>query len=251
MKQIEFSAINDFVNNNIVSFHENRIKRLENLDLNKLLDKNPYLYKAKNLETASSLISGFLDAFLSSSEEKMFGDFLESLAIFIASLTRNGHKASATGLDLEFVEGKSHYLVSIKSGSNWGNNAQHKKLVDDFNLAERIIRQRNTKTNVIKILGICYGRTRTSILNHGYCKLVGQNFWTFISGNKNLYKEIIEPIGYRAKEHNDKFRIDRNKIVNRMTGEFISRFCRKNGEINWVALVEFNSGNYDLDKFDL
>lgn len=250
MKQLEISDIKDFVNKNIVSFHQNRLKRLDELNLNKLLEKNPYLYKAKNLESAGSLVSGFLDAFLSSSEEKMFGDFLESLAIFITSKTRNGHKASATGLDLEFVEGQSHYLISIKSGSNWGNNAQHKKLVDDFNLAERIIKQRNSQTNVIKILGICYGKTKTSYLKRGYFKLVGQNFWTFISGNINLYKEIIEPIGYKAKEHNDQFLIEKNKIINRMTGEFISRFCIENGEINWVQLIEHNSGNFDLNEFD-
>ena len=250
MELIDITTINEFVNENIVYFHKNRLKRLEELNLNKLLEKNPYLFKAKNLETANSLVTGFLDAFLSSSEEKMFGDFLEKLAIFIAEITRKGHKSGATGIDLEFVKQNFHYLISIKSGTNWGNNSQHKKLIDDFNKATRVITQTNPKTNVFKILGICYGKTKTNLMVRGYWKIVGQNFWYFISGNKDLYKEIIKPIGYRAKEHNDQFLEGKNKIINRMTREFIDRFCNQDGEIQWGELVKHNSGNFDLDTHD-
>ncbi|MCP4361921.1 MAG: hypothetical protein GY796_28245, partial [Chloroflexi bacterium] len=45
---------------------------------------------------------------------------------------------------------------------------------------------------------------RTSYLR-GYLKVVGQNFWYLISENKDLYTDIIEPIGYRAKQHNEAF----------------------------------------------
>ena len=38
-------------------------------------------------------------------------------------------------------------------------------------------------------------------------------------------------------------------VVNRFTKEFIDRFCDDTGAIDWVKLVGFNSGNYDLDKF--
>ena len=80
-------------------------------------------------------------------------------------------------------------------------------------------------------------------------KVVGQNFWYLISENKDLYTDIIEPIGYRAKEHNETFEIERAKVENRFTKEFIDEFCEEDGSIDWVKLVEFNSGNYDLDKF--
>ncbi|NPV76357.1 MAG: hypothetical protein HPY59_08260 [Anaerolineae bacterium] len=42
-------------------------------------------------------------------------------------------------------------------------------------------------------------QNRTTFTNEGYLKVVGQNFWTFISGNQQLYAELIEPVGYRAK----------------------------------------------------
>ncbi|RLC70122.1 MAG: cytosolic protein, partial [Chloroflexi bacterium] len=74
-------------------------------------------------------------------------------------------------------------------------------------------------------------------------------FWYLISENEELYTDIIEPIGYRAKEHNEAFHTERAQVVNRFTKQFIDEFCDPSGAINWGRLVEFNSGNYDLDKF--
>lgn len=75
-------------------------------------------------------------------------------------------------------------------------------------------------------------------------KIVGQNFWYLISENKDLYTDIIEPIGYKAREHNDNFNQKKSNITNRLTKEFIDRFCFLDGAINWNALVKYNSGNY-------
>lgn len=246
MNNIEIVEVCDFVNKNIVNFHQRRIYSLESLGLNKLLMKNPYLFKAKNISTANEFITGLLDAFLSSSEEKLFGDFLEELAVFIASKTCNGHKSTAPGVDLEFFINQMHYIVSIKSGTNWGNSSQHKKLQEDLENAVKRIKQSSYQKNVQPVLGICYGKTKTSYLR-GYMKVVGQNFWYLISGNKELYKEIIEPIGYRAKEHNESFYLEKNRVINRFTKQFLDNYCDSNGEINWDKLVEFNSGNLDLD----
>lgn len=82
----------------------------------------------------------------------------------------------------------------------------------------------------------------------GYLKIVGQNFWYLISENEDLYTDIVEPIGHRAKEHNEAFEEEKTRIVNRFTGQFISSFCNPTGAINWVKLVEFNSGNFNHDQ---
>ena len=74
-------------------------------------------------------------------------------------------------------------------------------------------------------------------------------FWYLISESQNLYTDIIEPIGHRAREHNDAFYKQKDEIVNRFTRQFLEEFCNSKGSIDWVRLVEFNSGNYDLDKF--
>jgi hypothetical protein len=248
MNPLNLDEVRQYVNENIADFHQQRIKSLETLTLQKLLKKNPYLFKAKNITTAGELITDLLAAFLSSSEEKLFGDFLEGLALFIASKTCGGHKSSAQGVDLEFIHKGIHYVVSIKSGPRWGNSAQQRRLEQDLKDAVTRIKQSRFGTNVQPVLGICYGDTRTSYVR-GYLKVVGQNFWYLISEDKDLYTDIIEPIGYRAKEHNETFHNEKSRVINRFTKQFIEEFCDSAGAIDWVKLVEFNSGNYDLDKW--
>ena len=88
MEELNLNDVKQFVNKNICLFHNNKLKVLEKLKLrNILLKKNPYLFRAKNITVASDLIKNILDAFLSSSEEKIFGDFLEELAVFISDKT--------------------------------------------------------------------------------------------------------------------------------------------------------------------
>lgn len=248
MDPLNLEDVREYVNETIGDFHQKKARSLEELRLERLLTKNPYLFRAKNITTANELIVGLLEAFLSSSEEKLFGDFMEDLAVFVAEKTSGGHKSSAPGADLEFINQGVHYVVSIKSGPSWGNSSQQKKLEQDLRDAATRLKQSKRTANVQPVLGICYGRTRTSYLR-GYLKVVGQNFWYLISENKALYTDIVEPLGYRAKEHNDAFLQERSRVINRLTKQFIDRFCMTDGEIDWVKFVEFNSGNDDLDKF--
>ena len=247
MKSLKLDEVKRYVNENIIDFHQRKIKSLEGLSLSKLISKNPYLFKAKNIATANNLILGLLEAFLSSSEEKLFGDFLENLAIFVAGKTCGAHKSTAPGVDFEFYNKGTHYLVSVKSGSNWGNSSQHKKLEEDFKKAAARLKQSSHESNVQAVIGICYGKTKTSYLR-GYLKVVGQNFWYLISENKDLYTDIIEPIGHRAKEHNEAFLNQKSRVINKFTKSFIDKFCNADGSIDWIKLVEFNSGNFDLDE---
>ena len=248
MKSLDLAQVQGYVNENIVDFHRRKVKSLEELRLEKLLTKNPYLFKAKNITTAGELIAELLEAFLSSSEEKLFGDFLEGLAVCVAQQTCGGHKSTAPGVDLEFFNKGFHYIVSVKSGTNWGNSSQQNRLEQDLKNAVVRVKQSKHGANVQPVLGICYGKTRTSYLR-GYLKVVGQNFWYLISEDKDLYTDIIEPIGYRAREHNENFAREKSQVVNRFTKQFIDEFCDATGAINWAKLVEFNSGNYDLDKY--
>jgi hypothetical protein len=248
MNPLDVKSVMAYVNENIIDFHRRRLKSLEDLSLDKLLKKNPYLFKAKDINTAGELVSGLLEAFLSSSEEKLFGDFLEGLALYIAGITCNGHKSTAPGVDLEFSNKDVYYIISVKSGPSWGNSSQQKKLEQDLKTAVARVKQSNRGTNVQPVVGICYGKAKTSYLR-GYLKVVGQNFWYLISENKQLYTDIIEPLGYRAREHNQDFHLEKDNLINRFTLLFMKRFCEDNGAINWIKLVEYNSGNFDLDQF--
>lgn len=246
MNPVDLDALNQYVNEHIGEFHHRKITALESLSLRKLLRKNPYLLKAKNIGTAEQLVTALLEAYMSSSEEEIFGDFLEKLAVFVAQQTCNGHKSAAPGIDLEFFNKGVHYIVSIKSGTNWGNSSQQDKLEQDFKTATARLKQIDRNAHIQPVLGICYGKTRTSHLR-GYMKVVGQNFWFLISENKDLYTDIIEPIGYHAQEHNARFAMERNNLINRLMLPLLQEFCDSSGAINWRKLVEHNSGNFDLD----
>ncbi len=248
MEPLDFAAVREYVNENIAVFHQGRIDTLQKLDIKRVLKKNPYLFRAKNVLTASEIVTGMMDAFLSSSEEERFGTFLEGLAVFVAEQTAGGSKSAAPGVDLEFANEGVHYLVSIKSGPNWGNASQQNELERNLRDGVARLRQRRPSANVQSVLGICYGRVRTAYLR-GYLKLVGQNFWYFISEDKYLYTDIIEPIGHRAKEHNEEYERNKAQVENLLTAAFIKDYCHPSGTIDWPKLVHAACGNYDLDKF--
>lgn len=244
MKEINLTEVKEFVKTNIGTFHLNRLKSLEDTDLKELLKKkNPYLFKAKNLVTAQDLVTSFLDAKLSSSEEEIFGAFLEDLALFVAKKQLNAVKSSSHGIDFEYTHNNTRYLVSIKSGLNWGNSSQWKRLEDDFKMAMKILSQSSQISEIKCILGVSYGKQKRT-LKKGYInQICGQEFWFEISGKENFYKEIVEPIGYKSKELNDNFLAKKVQVINKFTKEFLNDFCNDKGIILWGRLVEFNSGN--------
>jgi hypothetical protein len=251
VKPLDLDALAKYVDESLFHFHQKRLAFLQSIQLNKLFNKNPFLIHAKRHNNASDLIVVQLETFLSIYEEELFGDFLKELALKIAEMTCGGYKSAARGVDLEFIHNNTHYIVSIRSGTNWIDSSQQRRLAQDLNNAVNRVKQSRTARKVESVLGMCYGKVRTTYHREGYLKVAGQNFWYLISEDENLYTDIVEPIGYRAREHNENFAEQRDQIINRFTRDFTIRFCDENGAINWQALVEFNSGNYDLDSFGL
>jgi hypothetical protein len=242
MKKLKIAEVKNYVKNNIGDFHERRISNLNGLQLNKILKKkNPYLFKAKNVMRSDQIIKAILDAHLSSQEEGIFGDWLEGLAIFINSRVFNGIKSGIPGIDLEFNNDKIRYIVTIKSGPNWGNASQIQKLIIDFNKAKKTLKTSNSKLQVIAVNGCCYGKLKNTLQPGEYYKYCGQQFWEFISNDPELYLKIIEPLGHLAKEKNSEFKDSYDRTINKFTLEFSKSFCNKRGEIEWEQLLKYNS----------
>lgn len=247
MQPLNPSDVVRFVEQNIGEFHERRAASLKSLRLSQILKrKNPYLFKAKDINDAHDLVKLLLDAHLSSQEETIFGEFLEKLAIFVCGRVFGGKKSSAEGIDLEFERDGVIYILSIKSGPNWGNSSQVKRMVDNFKQAKRILRTSNNKANIQAVNGCCYGKEAHPDKGD-YLKLCGQEFWEFISGDDRLFVDIVEPLGHQAKERNKAFLAEYAKIVNLFTQEFMNEFC-VNGVIDWDKLVRFNSGKNTRNK---
>lgn len=240
MSSLNWKGLPTFAEEKIAVYHQKKLESLSALKLKTILKrKNPYLFKAKNLLTASDLVKTLLDAHLSSHEETIFGDFLEELAIYVNTRVFGGRKSSTEGIDLEFDNDGVRYIVSIKSGPNWGNGSQIKKMKDNFVKAQRILRTGNAKLHIQPVNGCCYGQNNQPEKGT-YWKLCGQRFWEFIADDNTLYTRLIDPIGHRAKEKNADFHKQYAKVVNLFAAEFMRDFC-DDGEINWTRLVGFNS----------
>jgi len=243
MKNITFSKLNRYVEEHISIFHQKRLDYLINkVDFKKILEhKNPYLFKAKNILTAQDLVKGFLDAYLQSQEETLFGEFLENFAFFVCNEVFGAKKSELTGIDLEFEKDNKFYIIEIKSGWNWGNSSQIKQLKINFNNAIKQLKEITNK-EIFAINGCCFGKKKNkNPIKDGYIKICGQEFWQLIAGEENFYKDIIEPIGYKAKQKNDEFNEAYSILINKFTLEFSKTFCI-DGKIDWGKLLEFNSG---------
>lgn len=236
--------IEQFVNENIQSFHKKRVENLHGLTLDKLVKKkNPYLFRAKDINLASDFVAALLGAHLSSGEESSFGGFLEDLALFVAEITCDGKKSSSAGIDIDLTKDGVRYLIAVKSGNNWGNSSQYKALKSDFRDAVKVLKQSKRIGEIQPTLGISYGKMATK--NNGlYLKVSGQSFWHLISDDPELYTDIVEPLGYEAEEHNKKFVEEIGNTTNRMVREFTNKFCDEiTGKIEWPKLVRFVSKN--------
>ena len=144
------------------------------------------------------------------------------------------------GIGLEFTRDKVFCIGSVKSGPNWGNSSQIKRMIENFRQAKRILRIGNRALNIQAVNG-CSDGQESQPDKGDYLKLCGQEFWEFISGDDRLFVDIVEPLGHQAKERNEEFLVEYTRILNLFTQEFMEDFS-VDGMINWDKLVRFNSG---------
>jgi hypothetical protein len=244
MGKFDLGKVTEYVERNIGEFHRSRLSKVDSIKLKDVLkSKNPYLYKAKNVNQSRDIVEGVLNAFISSSEEGIFGNWLEQLAIFINDMVYEGRKAAIDGIDLDFDKDGKRYLVSIKSGPAWGNDSQVKKLIDQFDTARKRLATSGSKVETVCVNGCCYGRSKpeTEYRKGNYYKICGARFWELISGEPDLYIKLIEPLGKEAEENNLLFKASYDSLVNRLDREFLVNFCKEDGSIDWEKLVQFNS----------
>ncbi len=232
----------------VAPFYSIRLNGLKQLQLTNVLRwKNPYLFKAKNIEVAGDFVRSIVDAFLSSQEETIFGNLPEGFAIHIAATLYGGFKSDLKSVDLEFVKDGTYYIVGIKSGTSWGNADQISKMKDNFKVARAILTERGITQTVVAVNGCMYGKDRSPLKTNltdpekTYYKYAGQDFWAFLSGDDNLYQEIVVPIEKEAQEKDADFKKAYAAKINEMTAELIHDFTIE-GQLNWPKLIAFVSG---------
>lgn len=239
---VEPSKLEEKISKLLDNFYERRLGALMALKLKDTLKrKNPYLYKATGYEIASEIVEGILLAYMSSSDETIFGDaFFEPLAKFVSG----GQSAPSEGVDISIETDTRYSAIAVKSGKNVFNAQSRKKQGEDFKSLENRIRK--LQKHFDPIVGYCYGKKKQNNQKAIFRELAGQSFWYEITGEKDFYLKIIELMGSKPQSYTKSYKEAWSAALNRFTGEFINDFCFEDGSINWIKLTEFNSGNKEL-----
>ena len=250
MKSLDYDKLNQYIASDVIKpFYEIRLDRLTSAKLSDISKrKNPYLFKAKNIETSGELAKSILDAFLSSQEETIFGDLMENLAIHICSQIFNGKKAEEgkyKSVDLIFEREETAYIVGIKSGPNWGNADQVSTMRKNLGVAKEILKREGITNKIISVNGCIYGRDNNPRKAHTnpkytYHKICGQAFWELVSGDNELYKKLIQPLDKEAKKRDELFKELYAKKINEMTKDIVDLFYTGD-DLDWNKIIDYVS----------
>lgn len=228
------------ISKSLAAFYISLIEKVDAIDVPALMkSKNPYLYRAKAVNTAQEIINSVLLAYISSSEETLFGNlFFEPLVIAASG----GDKSTASGVDVEVRDRSNNmlYSIAVKSGTSVFNADSKKKQEENFSAAKK--RAAQNHLGFEPIIGYAYGQKRVRV-GKFYTELAGEDFWTAVTGDPDFYKKIIRFMGDHPERYLEKFKASYAKAQNRLVRDFANLFCDEDGTINWERLVEYNSGS--------
>ncbi len=220
-------------------FYVRRIAKLSGLKLRDALKrKNPYLFRAIGMHSAAEIVEGLLKAYMSSSDEGIFGDaFFEPLAKAVS----NGTASPSEGADVVIETGNTYKAIAVKSGPSVFNAQSRRRQNQDFlALKSRMIK---LQKQFDPIVGYCYGNKKTKPSESvSFRELAGQSFWEELTGDSGFYLQIIDAMRELPARHRQEFIVEWNKAVNRFTRDFIAEYCLTDGTIDWHKLTEMNCG---------
>lgn len=224
----------------LTDFYTALTKTLDEINLTKILKrKNPYLYKAKGMNNATQIVDGILSAYISSSEETLFGNtFFEPIAIVVSG----GQKAVTEGVDITVDKNNTIYSIAVKSGTAVFNADSRKRQEQNFQSAQK--RAQQAHRAFMPVIGYGYGKKRVSSRNEKFYKeLAGKDFWEWLTGDSSFYTKIVDYMGNKPTEFASSFEDAYNRAQNRLVRNFTISYCNEDGSINWAKLLEFNSGD--------
>lgn len=229
-----------FVEARLRGFFEARLAKLKTISLPMVLKKNPYLFRAKGVTDAADFVENVLQAYLSSSEETIFGNrFFEPLALK-ASEAKGGMKTGSTGVDIEYSTPNTHTAIAVKSATNSQNASAQGKQNLEFIKIQKTVQARGKAFDAI--IAYCYGRATGGPSDKVYRRLAGQAFWQELTGDGTFYLKIIRAMRDLPQQHRQEYDAARTSLKNRLAQAFMLNFLAPDGGIDWEKLLEFNSG---------
>lgn len=248
MNLIEHAKIQDYINDELRIIQQHRVDAIQELKLENLLAVDSYLFTLRDEYFAGDIVSKLLKQYIANIEDNLNEDFFKNLAVFVSEMICGGQKSAKPGIDLELIKNGDYYLITIKLKPSRLNVKQLYKLELEFKNAQTTLNHSKSGKKLFSVLGICFGKPRVSS-QKGYTIYTGKDFWHFISNYDGLYTDLVEPIDARVRIKDQLYHQEKSNAENRLTSQFIDRFCDQDFRIDWVKLVEFNSGNFDLDRF--
>ena len=224
----------------LTEFYASLERTLEDIDIDKILRrKNPYLYRAKGIGSVAQIVDAILSAYVSSSEETVFGNvFFEPVALVVSG----GQKAVTEGVDITVDKDNTICSIAVKSGTSVFNADSRKRQEQNFRAAQKRVQQ--AKKVFFPVVGYGYGHKKMKSGNEKfYTELAGQDFWYWLTGDKEFYTKIIKFMGNKPDTYAEQFKKSYTKAENRLIREFMLKFCNPDGSINWDSLVKFNSSS--------
>ena len=230
----------------LVRLYGKRFAALDKLTLERLLAKNPYLYRALGISDASEFIHQLMIAFVSSSDETIFGnDFFEPLAIFAAKNSattkrelRSVSVGAGAGQDIAIETANAYLAISVKSGTNIFNSQSSKGQGSEFQALQSRLKKLNKMFR--PIIGYGYGR-KTLRAASTVEKLAGQAFWELLSGESDFYLRISRSMEQFSISHGAEYKIKFETKRHQLLRDFMIDYVRQDGVILWDKVVAFNS----------
>ena len=222
-------------------FYKSLLTKINGIDIRDVLkNKNPYLFRAKGYSGASQIIDAILSAFVSSSEETIFGNvFFEPIAISASG----GNKALAEGVDIMVERGDTIFAIAVKSGPKVFNADSRKRQEQNFLAANKLAQQ--ARKRFVPIIGYGYGKKKVSGRGQAkfYMELAGKDFWEELTGDAEFYIKLIRLMGQLPEKYVEEFNEAYLRASNRLIRQFTNEFCNEDGSIDWEGIVRFNSGD--------
>lgn len=226
--------------------YDKRFAALEKLDLGRLLSKNPYLYRALGIGDSSEFIMQLMLAFVSSSDETIFGnDFIEPLAIFAArnadqtgQVQRQVTVGAGAGQDIAVETAYSYLAISVKSSVNIFNSQSTKGQDQEFVALKSRLKKLNKEFRAI--IGYGYGRKQVRKASNVE-KLAGQAFWRLLTGEADFYLRISAAMETFSGQHGKAYKTAFVQKHRQLLRVFMINYVDADGNILWEAVVRFNS----------
>lgn len=243
---IEQAKLDTRVSVLLTTLYGKRFNVLSELKLERLLQKNPYLYCSLGLNNPSDFIEQVLIAFVSSSDETVFGnDFFEPLAIWAAEEADQHGQGNRTvtvgagaGQDIAIETVAAYYAISVKSGKNIFNAQSNKGQNAEFD--ELRARLKKLNKQFVPVIGYGYGRKMVKKASSTE-KIAGQKFWSLLTGEQDFYLRIASAIQSVSGVHGAQYKVAFDKKRNELLRQFMLNFVSDAGEILWQSIVEYNS----------